>query len=222
MRWYSNKGEYAFLAIGSVARGVIAVGGVAHGVVAVGGVASVGVVSIGMNAVGSVLAVGLNAAGPVALSLANALGFFVLSGVNGWGAWSRAGTNATGLSASGGVNSNLSLVPAVVVIALGVLLSSVFRGKRERRKGDRWVRLRAFLRASRMTEASVIARLGRVGDDTVELVGGGEPLVCRAEPSVTEHARGVAAGVVTGRARVVARLVRSEEEVPDAAPPAGY
>jgi len=221
VRWYSSNGEYAFFAVGSVARGVIAMGGVAHGVVAIGGFVSVGVISIGMNAIGSVLAVGMNAVGPVALSLINALGFFVLAGVNGWGAWTRAGTNAAGLSASGGVNSDLSIVPAVIVILLGVVLSSVFHGRRQRRKGPNAISLQAFLRDSSTTEALVITGLSHVPDDGVALAERGEVVSCRADSAVIEQARRVAAGAVTDPVRVLALLSRSEEEVPDASAPEG-
>ncbi|MBI3203011.1 MAG: hypothetical protein HYZ29_15840 [Myxococcales bacterium] len=214
MRWFSRTGEYAFFSVGGVARGVIAIGGVAHGVVAVGGIASVGVVSIGLNAVGSVVALGMNAVAPISLSLINALGIYVVAGVNGWGAWTRAGTNATGIASRGGVNSDVSVLPAALVVLLTLVLSTVFRGRRSRGGGP--IPLGRFRRAPELSEASVSARLGRVEDHRVELTGDGDPVWCRVDGRVRGLAADLVARSLAGPPRVTAELVRTEERIPDA------
>lgn len=221
VRWFSGSGEYALLSVGGAARGVIAIGGMAHGVVAVGGVASVGVVSIGMNAMGSVVAVGMNAVAPISLSLINALGIYVVAGINGWGALTRAGTNATGIAARGGVNSDVSVLPSALVVLLALVLSSVFRGRRNRRGGP--MALGRFRRTVELPEARVSALLGRVEAGRIELIGDGDPLWCRVDARASELGAALVAGAGGGPPSVVAELVRGEEQVLEPRPDgAGY
>jgi hypothetical protein len=211
VRWVSTSGEFAFLSIGGIAKGIIAIGGVAHGVVAIGGIASAGVISIGMNAIGSVVAVGMNSVAPISLSLINGLGIYSAAGVNGWGAWSHGGTNASGLAGHGGVNTSYSVVPAVLVIGLLIVLSSVVRGKRGWRAKSDLVSLRRFVRSPELREEKVNARIVAVRDDGVELRDGAFQLSLRADPRLVARARGIATPYVT------AHLARVEERVPVAA-----
>lgn len=217
MRWFSGSGEFAFVSFGGVARGIIAVGGTAHGVVAVGGIASVGVISIGMNAAGSVVAFGMNAVAPISFSLINGLGIYSRAGVNAWGTWSHAGTNATGAFSRGGVNSNHSWLPAVIVILLLLGLSSVLRGKRERR-GPSVLRLRRFLSTPAMAEAKVRARLRAVHPDAIDLADAGHEVSAVADGPTVREATSIRRSS-SGRApAVLVELRRTEERVLDERP----
>jgi hypothetical protein len=211
VRWVSCSGEFAFLAFGGTAKGIIAIGGVAHGIVAIGAIASAGVISIGMNAVGSVAAVGLNAAAPISLSLINGLGLYSVAGVNGWGVWTHAGTNAAGISSHGGVNTSYSVLPGVVVILILIAASSVLRGKRAPRGKSGAIPLRRFV-GSALTEARVRARLMAAPDGAVELADGGPPIVFRADASLAARARAVVEAAPTA-VPVFARVAQVEERV---------
>jgi hypothetical protein len=213
VRWFSSSGEFAFFSVGGVARGIIAVGGVAHGVIALGAIASVGVISIGMNAVGSVAAFGMNALAPISLSLINGLGIYSVAGVNGWGAWSYASVNSTGLFGHGGVNSDHSVVPAVLTVAILILLSSLVRGRRERRVRLHVMPLRSFVRSLVLAETPVSARLAAVRLDAIELADGRERLVIPGNELLTGRALAIAEASKSGAPPVVATLVRSEETV---------
>lgn len=211
MRWYSNDGEFAFLAVGSTATGIIAVGGVAHGVVAFGGFLSVGFISIGMNAIGTGVAVGLNAAGPVSLSLINGLGVYVLAGVNGLGTWSSAGTNATGVAAHGGVNSNSSPIPTVVVVLALLVYSLVSPGERRPASSFRSVRFRDLLEGDGVPVLPVRARLIAVHADAVELVDRGVSRRVRADPQAVAQARELLDTSMKPRVEVLADLITRVE-----------
>ncbi|MEZ4222979.1 MAG: hypothetical protein R3B13_18695 [Polyangiaceae bacterium] len=214
MRWVSSDGEFAFFAYGAVANGVIAVGGVAHGVIALGGIASLGVVSIGMNAAGTFIAVGLNAVAPICYSMINGLGVYTVAGVNGWGAWAKAGTNATGaLSAEGFINSNISWVPAIVVLALLVGFSSAMRGRRQSRSGSAPHSLRQFLRSPQMNEARVAARLTGVTANAIELQQGWSSATFSSSESVVQAARAIASAASKRTPHVVAEVHRAQERV---------
>jgi hypothetical protein len=213
MRWVSLSGEFAFLSVGGAARGIFAIGGVAYGIVAIGGVASAGVISIGMNAAGSVAALGMNAVAPISLSVINGVGFYSLAGVNAWGAWSDGGTNSTGLSSHGGVNSDYSMVPAVLIIVLLIVVSSVARGKRERRKGDGLVALRLFLRSPELREAHVRARLAAVSPNAIDLQDGRDRVAIPGSAELARSALAIWDSCKTGTPAIAAHLQRVDEEV---------
>lgn len=216
MRWVSTSGEFAFLSIGGVARGVIAIGGVAHGVVAVGGVASAGVISIGLNAFGTVAAIGLNAVGPICLSAINGLGIVCVAGVNGWGDWTYALVNAVGLVCHGADNSDHTIVPALVVVGLLITLSYVLRGKREPRGKSDVISLASFMRSAELGEARVRAQLGTVREGVVELADQSGVLALQADVFVTRKAREIVETALDAP-EVLARVARLEERVPDPA-----
>jgi hypothetical protein len=220
VRWISTKGEFAFLSIGGNATGIIAVGGVATGIVAVGAFVSVGVVSIGMNAAGTVLAAGMNTAAPFSFAAINGLGLYVLAGVNAFGAWATSGVNAMGISAGGGTNSDVTFLPAILMIILLVGGSFVVKGARRRRVSTTFdfVRLRDFLRDPTLGERRVHARLIGVRDGEIDLGDGGAASTVRVvDASIVDTARHFFYGP-QAPVDVVVRLAREEETVADEAP----
>ncbi len=213
MKAVSFSGEFAVLSIGGSAKGVIAIGGTAYGVIAIGGIASAGVISIGMNSIGSVVAVGMNAAAPISISLINGLGIYTLAGVNGWGAISGAGINALGLTTDGGVNNDVSVIPALVVIAALIAAAFMVTGERAPRTGLPTISLRKFVRSS-IDEADVRAKLLAVRDEELELAGSGERIVVDADARLVAAARALTEA--NERPRVVVHLLRTEEIVREA------
>lgn len=214
MRWFSSKGEYAFLSIGGTAKGVIAIGGTAVGVVAIGGIISIGAISIGMNSVGTVAAIGMNTAAPISISLINGVGVLSLAGVNGWGAWTRAGVNATSMAGGGGINTAYSIIPALLIIVALLIGSSVIPGRWEPRDSIRRgsVKLRSFLRSKDLGEQRVRGSLRRANDGGIELFDGDETLsILDVERSALESARHIARGK-KDPSPVIALLSRSEED----------
>jgi len=170
-RWFSMRGEFAFLSIGGSACGVIAIGGMAHGVIAFGGIISIGVISVGMNAIGSVAALGLNAVAPIGISLINGAGFMSVAAVNSCGTWSAGGVNSTGMESDGGVNSGTSVLPTVVLFVIGLVAALVARGRREPRTQPTCVAL-GELTSGRLPEGLVQGRL-RATEGGVAISTGG-------------------------------------------------
>src|SRR5439155_23253793 len=115
----------------------------------------------------------------------NALGIYALSAVNAFAAWSSAGINATGIGGHGGVNTEVSILPALLTIAALIAASFVARGSRASRTiVAQELPLRRFLASTELGVANVTATLVAAQGGSLVLSDGGESIAIETAPEI--------------------------------------